>query len=260
MLRGGAGMPVTTLLKSFVPRRLYPSSLLRASVVRATGRRVHTGPFAGMQFVERATWGAYIPKLLGTYELELHGYVERLIAKRPSHIIDIGGAEGYYAVGLLRRLPRARLVVFEQQADARQELARLAQMNAVEERLSIRESCDPAGLAAALREGIAPFIVSDVEGYEAELLDPERIPGLREADLLIEVHDSRVAGCANLLCERFAPTHTVTRIPQQARTLADYPLKHAMARHWPAAVLKYGLNEFRSPLNSWVYLERTRSS
>lgn len=209
-----------------------------------------------MKFVDKATWGAYVPKLIGTYELELREVLERAIARRPRSVVDIGGAEGYYAVGMLMRLPDANLVVFEQQAEARAVLATLATMNGVQERLQIRESCNPNALEETLSARSGSLVICDVEGYEAELLDPQRVPSLASADLLVEVHDSRVQGCRDLILERFAPTHTTTAIAQQRRSMKDYPLRHPMARVWPGAIIKYGLNEFRSPLNSWVYLER----
>jgi hypothetical protein len=249
-------MSLTEVLKRFVPLPLYPSAFLRRAVIRKTGRRVVGGPFAGMQFVDRATWGAYLPKLIGTYELELHEVIERAIQRGPRQVIDIGGAEGYYAVGFLRRLPQATLVVFEQQASARQELTRLADMNGVQDRLSIRESCDPDALAAVLAANPSALVICDVEGYEVELLDPARVPALASTDLLVEVHDSRVAGCRDLIAARFSATHRVTAIGQRRRQLTDYPLRHPMAQLWPAAIIKYGLNEFRSPQNSWLYLER----
>ena len=249
-------MTVTELLKKLVPRPLYPSAFLRRAVVKQTGRRVVAGPFAGMQFVDRATWGAYVPKLIGTYELELHEVVERAIARRPQLVIDIGGAEGYYAVGFLRRLPAARLVVFEQQEVARRELAHLARMNQVTERLTILGSCDCTSLAGVLNVPQSTLIISDVEGYEVALLDPMKVPSLLQADLLVEVHDSRVEGCGELIKQRFADTHQVRPIPQRARNISDYPLAHPMASLWPSAIVKYGLNEFSSRQNSWLYLER----
>jgi hypothetical protein len=252
-------MSMTDVIKRLVPPQLYPSALLRRTVVRKTGRRVVAGPFVGMHFVDRATWGAYLPKLIGSYELELHEVIEQAIGRRPERVIDIGGAEGYYAVGFLRRLPQATLVVFEQQSAARRELARLAQLNGVHDRLSIRESCDPQALAAALAASPSALVICDVEGYEVELLDPERVPDLARTDLLVEVHDSRVPGCRDLIASRFRATHRVTAIPQRRRQMHDYPLRHPMARLCPAAIIKYGLNEFRSPGNSWLYLERSQA-
>ena len=70
--------------------------LLAAS--RAT---VQTGPFAGMKYVCQST-GALCPKLLGCYESELHPAIAKAISRQPKNIINVGCAEGYYAIGMAR--------------------------------------------------------------------------------------------------------------------------------------------------------------
>ena len=243
------------LLKRSVPKALYPSALVSASVRKASQLHVLGGPFRGMNYVVRSTWGAYVPKLLGTYELELHPFIERVLTERPTAVIDIGAAEGYYAVGLLMRLPHARLTAFEQQAEARSHLERLAETNGVRDRLDIRNSCDPTNLGESLRASGAQLIVCDVEGYEIELLDPERVPDLRGVDILVEVHDGRVPECGERIAHRFSATHEVNRIPQRRRSMQDFPLSRSPWRLLPQVILKYGLSEFRAPTTSWLWLE-----
>jgi len=78
---------------------------VRDWIERTTNRTVASGPFRGMRYVARAYHSAYHAKLLGTYEMELHGIVEELCRETPGIIVDVGAAEGYYAVGLAMRLP-----------------------------------------------------------------------------------------------------------------------------------------------------------
>lgn len=248
-------MQLKSLARKVVPNRLYPSAVLRWRVQQRSKNIVQAGPFAGMRYVDRSIWGAYIPKLLGIYELELHEFIERMIARGPRHLIDIGGAEGYYAVGLLRRLPSASLTVFEQLADGRETIGRLAELNGVGARLEIRGSCNPEELRACLREPSTTALLSDVEGYEFELLDPTKIPELARVTMLIEVHDSAVPDCAERMAERFSATHHVTRLRQRPRALSDYGLGGLSPRLFPGWVRFYGLNEFRRPENGWLYLE-----
>ena len=85
-------------------------------VKRKTAMTVQTGPFAGMVMHDVQTWGAgddIGPQLLGTYEQELHEWLNRFVLKSPSTIINIGCAEGYYAVGLARLLSTARVLGFD---------------------------------------------------------------------------------------------------------------------------------------------------
>src|ERR1700722_4624595 len=77
--------------------------------------RVQDGPFKGMTLVRNSSWygGQILPKLLGVYEFELFGDVERMIYNSPDIIINIGCAEGYYAVGFATRIPAAKVYAFD---------------------------------------------------------------------------------------------------------------------------------------------------
>jgi len=81
------------------------------------GLSVSGGPFAGLTYPDRAAL-SLAPKLLGLYERELHPAIEAAIHAEPEVIVNVGAADGYYAVGLKRRCPDATVIAFE--ADARQ--------------------------------------------------------------------------------------------------------------------------------------------
>jgi len=243
-------------LKVVAPRAAYPSSLLRRSVQRRTSSEVLAGPFRGMKYLPYSTYGAYIPKLIGTYEREIAPALEHELVQAPTHVIDIGGAEGYYAVGTLLRLPNARVTVFEMSEAARQAIGELARLNGFSDRLDIRGRCGPSELEACLAETGATFAIVDVEGFEAELLDPVACPHLAQADLLVEVHDFKVKGCAERVLAHLQRTHRATIIRQSPRAISEYPFDSAWPRLFPGAVLKYGLNEFRPTGNWWIWFQR----
>ena len=56
---------------------------LRSLFHRVFGWRILAGPFAGMHYVGDYAGSLLPPKLLGTYERELHAIVDRLIAQKP---------------------------------------------------------------------------------------------------------------------------------------------------------------------------------
>jgi hypothetical protein len=58
-----------------------------------------------MAYIPQAVGSALIPKLLGCYEAELHGVIACALNTTYDTIIDIGCAEGYYAVGLALHFP-----------------------------------------------------------------------------------------------------------------------------------------------------------
>src|SRR3954471_17960548 len=63
------------------------------------GLTVSGGPFAGPTYPARPPL-PLAPKLLGIYERELHGAIEAAIRAAPETIVNVGSADGYYAVGL----------------------------------------------------------------------------------------------------------------------------------------------------------------
>jgi len=146
--------------------------------------------------------------------------------------------------------------VFEQLADARGAITQLAERNGIRDRLDILGSCAPEALEECLTRTKATLILCDVEGYERELLDLERVPSLRGVDMLIEVHDAQVPGVSQVLTARFGSTHDIAHIRQGDRSVRHhYPFHDVASKLWPGAVLKYGLNEFRSPENGWLWLK-----
>lgn len=163
-------------LRRIIPERFRPIGYLTSLAREKTGCAVRQGVFAGMRYVEGSQGSAYIPKLLGIYERELTSQVESLIARRPSLIVDMGAAEGYYAVGLARRLPSSQVVAFEMEPAGRQALHEMVRINEVHERVTVRGRCEPEDLASELRGRDHVAIICDVEGYEEKLLDPVAVP------------------------------------------------------------------------------------
>lgn len=199
-----------------------------AQVMRAAGnpRKVLRGPFKDMAYVPRAFYGMVEAKLLGTYEMELHPAIDRIVAAAPPVIIDVGAAEGYYAVGLALRIPTTRLIAFELEAQGRELLTQLARLNGVQDRVAVLGAADIAALRDALGKaggGRGAMVICDVEGYEDTLMEPSAVPELAGASLLIEIHDHLNPGVGERIQSRFAATHDLEIIHSRPRTLADLP-------------------------------------
>jgi hypothetical protein len=241
--------------KALVPRGLHPTAVLTRAVVRRTGQTIASGPFRGMKYVAEGIGSVYYPKLLGVYERELHSVIEAIVGLRPDRVIDVGAAEGYYAVGLALRNPQAEVVAFEQEVEGQRLVRDLAARNGVADRVRVRGRCEPADLRAELAAARRPVIVCDVEGYESVLLDPAAVPGLAAAWVLVEVHDFVIAAIGEVLRSRFRGSHRITEIDQTDRTRADYPFMRWFTRLLPWAYATYPVNEFRPARMSWLWLE-----
>ena len=230
--------------------------LARRRIARETGGRVLQGPFKGLEYhLPRSVGSALEPKLLGTYELELHAAVEDMVGRRPRTLINVGAAEGFYSVGLARRLPELKVIAFETDPDGQALALELARRNGVEDRLAVHGHCDQATLARALGDAAQPVtILVDVEGFEGELLDLDSMPQLARADLLVEIHEWLTPGVRRTIEERFAATHHVRTFEQQRRTEADLPFRDGLLNPWLLRLLDEHRPRRAFPM-TWLLLE-----
>jgi len=180
--------------------------------------KVISGPFKGMAF--RYPQQEYA-MLLGTWELELARTWNLILAKDYPLMVDIGAAEGYYAVGMAFRKPKSRIVAFEMEDRVRQDLTTMRHLNDAE--LEIRAKCELEDLAAFGQELEDAFILVDIEGFETVLLDPEKIPSLLKSWILVELHDFYSEGCSALLRSRFEASHNIELIKGKERSINDLP-------------------------------------
>lgn len=194
----------------------WRSRLLARTFVAHQGARIWSGPFAGMDYVSEATEGALIPRLVGTYESELHPHIDAFAAEGVDCVIDVGCAEGYYAVGLARMMPGAEVYAYDIDPKARIACEALAAKNGVSARVHVGGEFPPDGFEAFA--GRRVLVMVDAEGAEDQILQPDLSPALKTMRVIVETHDLYNAGVMNRLIERFAPSHDIVRVDQQAKT------------------------------------------
>lgn len=241
--------------RAVTPQAIRPENLLARAIESRTQQKVFEGPFQGMKYCSSSVGSVYYPKILGQYEKELRGVVDAILAVKPDRLIDIGTAEGYYAVGFASRLPECHIVGFETSAEGRLLLDSMAQMNDVSSRLEMHGTCEPAELQRAMECDGKVVVICDVEGYERVLLDPSIVPSLSRSWVLVELHEFASPGVAELLSQRFRNTHRIDRIWQTNRTKADYPFDIWLTRFLPDAYASYRVQEFRPEKMSWFWME-----
>jgi hypothetical protein len=242
------------------PLRLLaaPSWHLAVLLVRLASRdRVVAGPFRGMRIalspLSRRHLLGYI---LGSQECELHEVIGRIIDRGYRSILNVGAADGYYAVGLALRLPSARVEAFEQLPPFHALMRRSARENGVAERIALHGRCDAADLRQSLRRaGPRPLVLMDVEGGEKNLLDLQAVPELQQADILVETHDAFVPQVTETLIDRFWQTHDVECYTAQPRILGDFPADFlpAFRRRFPRLAVDL-MDERRIGVQRWLLL------
>ena len=173
---------------------------------------VQHGPFKGMKYPAAESIGsALFPKLLGSYERELHPWMERLCEEGYTEIVDVGCAEGYYAIGLALRMPQAKVYAFDVNERALRLCRAMAELNGVADRISTHRSCDVNSLMS-IPVTFKGLVVCDCEGYEAELITEEVANSRQCWDFLIEIHDFEDINISSRIRSILEKTHRIESI------------------------------------------------
>jgi hypothetical protein len=248
-------MAFRKILGALIPKRYHPYWKLRRLIETATNGVVLSGPFQGLSLPPQAGFSVYYPKILGTYELELHAIVNEIISKDFATIINIGAAEGYYACGFAAAMPSIQVTAFEAMVTERYLLQRTIDKNGLSGRVIVKGFCDPDELDICLRAAKGRvLVVSDAEGYEYELLDPARVTQLGRAAILVEVHDFAMDGLSELLKHRFSKSHTIREVRPRPRRREDFPIKSAGIRWIPARYFNSFTSDNRPQDNFWLWM------
>ncbi len=227
----------------------WRSVIVANTLIRRSGNKVLNGPFAGMDYSVPASEGAKAARLMGSYETTLVPVFEQVIAAGYTQIIDIGCAEGYYAVGLALRCVQAR-VMARDASPAAQALCRdHAARNGVSGRVEVGGEITGADFDCCIAQ--RTFVLCDIEGAEDILLDPVTAPGLAKADILVECHDVMIPGVTDRIAARFDRTHQITRI---GRSLAPQTLPDWMEEFSDMDRL-IALWEWRAGPTPWLWMQ-----
>ena len=235
-----------------------PKRVLFAWLERQTGMRVAQGPFRGMKLVNASFGSSLMPKMVGTYELEIQQDIEDLLGNEYRYLMDVGAAEGYYAVGMAMRLAGRETQTFAydiapESADA---VKQAADWNGVSGKIEMRELCRHSDFEIA--NSGRTLVICDIEGAEKELLDPDAAPGLRLCDIVVEVHDGpNKHDIRELLFKRFGNSHYIVRRLAAPRRLRDLgSLRWKLSRE--AALLL--MNEKRNFGIEWLVMKAKLNS
>ncbi|MGB6691361.1 MAG: hypothetical protein WBE76_26300 [Terracidiphilus sp.] len=169
-------------------RYLEKEGLLDAAAryVERNGYTVRYGPFAGMVYPRRAALNYHsIPGLLGVYEQELHPVIEAIARRKYDLVINIGCAEGYYAVGLARLL-RTKVLAYDPEPVERDICREAAELNDVSGLVELKDLFRPSEIQKF--RGMRVFCISDCEGFEEQIFTRHTISQTAGWDLLIELH------------------------------------------------------------------------
>jgi hypothetical protein len=192
------------------------------------------------------------PKIMGVYESELAPFLVKWAAIPFQRIINVGAAEGYYAIGCAMLWPQAIVTAFETSEEGRRLLIRNVELNWLQSRVKIMGHCGPQQLDTATRNGEPTLVIMDVDGAEGHLLDPAEVPGLTNAHIIVEIHDYVDERLGETISSRLKSSHLIEEVRTKTRTFRDFHEPRALwLRLWLLPYLKQYANELRPAPMRW---------
>ena len=215
---------------------------------------IQDGPFRGMKYKCDSIWSSRYPKLIGSYEFELHAIVRYLLKKKFDTMINVGAAEGYYAVGWSLACETSTIIAVDPLAESQRELMSLAKQNNVQDRITIKKWVSNSRLSAWIKG--ETLILMDCEGSEIGYLNPGQCKSLRNTDILVEIHDfDEHPYIGKKLVDRFSSSHRINYIYQKEREQTDFQI----VADYDLNTQKYLLDEHRPKSIYWIYFESKSS-
>ena len=228
----------------------WRSVLIQNTFIQNEGTNVIQGPLKGLRFLERSSEGCHVAKLIGCYEQPLQRYIEKAIADSYELVLNIGCAEGYYAVGLARSMRNTKSLAFDIDDRAQESCALLAQKNAVSDRVEVKGEFKISDFSKYNDKKTLVFC--DIEGAEEELLNPRLQPALRYMDLIVESHECLRKGVTKQLISRFENTHEIIQINDNGwRELTGMPSWFKELSHLDQLLATW---EWRSGPTPWLIM------
>jgi hypothetical protein len=208
--------------KLFIATKYFEETEICNSITK--DKTILSGPFKGMRYHSFKSAGSVIiPKIIGSYEDELMSSLEKLFAKDYSEIIDVGCAEGYYAIGLALKFPNAKVYAYDLDEQARVLCNENAIENNVTPRLEVASFLDAIMLKqfTFTKKGL---LICDCEGFEKQLFTEASVKNLNNCNLIIELHDCNDDTISKTILPLFINTHKLSLIKSNPdKKLSNYP-------------------------------------
>jgi hypothetical protein len=199
----------------------WRSVLIQNTLLQQQGTLVMQGPMQGLDFLSQSAEGCHIAKLLGSYEQPLQPYIEKAVKTPYETILNIGCAEGYYAVGMARRMSNTRIHAYDLNQEAQDVCKQLSVKNQVNDRIEVLSLFKPDDFHA--HSGRRVLVFCDIEGAELELIDPQAAPALLGMDIIVESHECLIPGVTRTLIDRFKATHQITVVHDDGQRMLHNP-------------------------------------
>ena len=173
-------------------------------------RIVCNGPFKGLHFDrEDNVSGSTYAMLLGSFESEIHPFINAVMQKEYDHVYNIGCADGYYAIGFARSMPGSAVYAFDSNKLAITKAQTLATQNMLQNKINFFGTFYSSTVQLVNINKKSLFIV-DCEGAERNIFTKENVDKLVNADLIIEMHINIYPDLEDYFTAIFEATHFIS--------------------------------------------------
>jgi hypothetical protein len=153
------------------------------------------GVFEGMKLSDKVWWGKYdvATKIFGQYETHVLNKIIEL-SEENKLFIDIGAADGYFAIGMVYSGFYQRAICFEISEKGRLVIEENACINNVSKNIIINGIANSEAINKVISNNDTAVVLIDIEGAEFDLLTCDFLYILRNCTIIIELHDTFVNG------------------------------------------------------------------
>lgn len=189
------------------------------------------GPLKGFKFSPQAWWSMHdrASMIFGFYEQEILQALKYL-SKSKSTFIDVGAADGYYAIGTVSQKMFEKSYCFEIEERGRAVIKNNAILNNVAEKVTIFKEANMDSMKSIPKQALnSSVVLIDIEGAEFEFLDAEMLKLLKSSVCIIELHDFFFVNGNDMLKDlksRASEFFNVTEFTTKSRDPSKIPELH----------------------------------
>ena len=191
---------------------------------------VQYGIFKNLKMNHDISWGR------GDIASKIYGFYENKIQQKLKDInnpilIDIGAADGFFAIGSLKSKICEFCYAFEETKKSRENLSKTAKINNVQKKLSIIGKVTKDNFFTLLPSKInfsEVTILCDIEGGEFDFFSDEILATIRDSNIIIEIHKNHNKNLEIDLLERVKKYFDVSIIIDNDKNFESVSELHAL--------------------------------
>ena len=158
------------------------------------------GPFKGMKLSEDVWWSKNdrITQTLGIYEEHILDKLRFFSAQGATSFIDVGAADGYFAVGMAYSKIYSQVFAFEIEPKGQEKIKQSANRNLCSHAVHVFGEANVTSIDKLISKDIKTTVLIDIEGAEYDFLSEEMLSLLSNSYVICELHPWLIKGGEDL--------------------------------------------------------------